>query len=80
MSLRMSGMEGAIRLCLPVVFVVVMVRMVGDGGWGVIWDNKTSRRLAVERIVLFVVSHSFKGVDWLCSTERKMVVDGRVVG
>ena len=75
----MSGMEGPIGLCLPVVFVVVMVGMIGSGRWRVIWNDRTCWRLVVERIVVFIVSHGFKGGDWLCSTERKMVVDGRVV-
>ena len=76
----MSGMEGPIGLCLPVVFVVVMVRMIGGGRWWwVIWNDETDWRLVVERIVVFIVSHGFKGGDWLCSTERKVVVDGRVV-
>jgi len=78
-SLRMSGMDGPIGLCLPVVFVVVMVGMVGCRRWRVIRSGETCRRLVVERIVVLIVSHEFKGGDWLCSTEREMVVDGRVV-
>ena len=75
----MSGMERPVGLCFPVVFGVVMVRMVGGRRWWVIWNGETDWRLVVERIVVLVVSHGFKGGDWLCSTERKMVVDGRVV-
>jgi len=72
-------MEGPVGLCLPVVFGVVMVRMIGGRRRGVIWNDETGWRLVVERIVVLVVSHGFKGGDWLCSTEREMVVDGRVV-
>ena len=72
-------MEGPVGLCLPVVFGVVMVRMIGGRRRRVIWNGETGWRLVVERIVVLVVSHGFKGGDWLCSTERKMVVDGRVV-
>lgn len=64
------GVTGVVGLCLPVVFVVVMVGMIGRGRWRVIRNDITSRRLVVERIVLLVVSHGFKGGDWLCSTER----------
>jgi hypothetical protein len=55
-SLRMSGME---RLCLPVVFVV-MVGVIGGWRWRVIWNDETDWRLVVERIVVFIVSHGFK--------------------
>ena len=72
-------MEGPVGLCLPVVFGVVMVRMIGGRRRRVIWNNETGWRLVMERIVVLVVSHGFKGGDWLCSTEREMVVDGRVV-
>ena len=69
-SLRVSGVEGPIGLCLPVVFVVVMVRMVGGGRRGMVWNDKTGWWLVVKRIVLFAVSHCFKRGDWLCSTEE----------
>lgn len=72
-------MEGPVGLCLPVVFGVVMVRMIGGRRRRVIWNDETGWRLVMERIVVLVVSHGFKGGDWLCSTEREMVVDGRVV-
>ena len=66
----MSGMDGPIGLRLPVVFVVVMVGMIGCGGWRVIWNDEAGWRLVAERIVVFIVSHGFKGGDWLCSTEE----------
>ena len=50
-SLRMSGMEGPIGLCLPVVFVVVMVRMVGGRRWRVIWNGETCWRLDRKSVV-----------------------------
>lgn len=79
-GLGVTGMVGAIGLCLPVVFVVVMVGMIGRGRWRVIWNDITGRRLVVKRIVLLVVSHGFKGGDWLCSTERGVVVDKEARG
>jgi len=68
-SLRVAGMEGPVGFCLPVVFVVVVVRMSGGGRWRIIWSDRTGR-LVVKRIVLLVISHGFKGVGWLCSTEE----------
>lgn len=79
-GLGVNGMVGSIGLCLPVVFVVVMVGMIGCGRWRVIWNDVTGRRLVVERIVLLVVSHGFKGGDWLCSTERRVVVNEEARG
>jgi len=44
--------------------------MIGGGRWRVIWNGKIGWRLVEERIVWFVVSHGFKGKDWLCSAEE----------
>lgn len=52
-----------------------MVRMVGGRRWGVIWNDRTGRRLVVERIVLFVVSHGFKGGTG-SAQQREVVVVG----
>ena len=40
-SLRVTGVKGAIGLCLPAVVVVVVVGMVGGGRWRIIWNTKT---------------------------------------
>lgn len=68
MSLRVDGM---VRLCLPVVVVVVILGMTGSGRRGVIWNERICRWLVIERIVLGVVGHDLKGKDWLCSTEEE---------
>lgn len=74
MSLRVDGM---VRLCLPVVVVVVIMGMTGSGRRGVIWNERICWWLVIERIVWGVVGHGLKGEDWLCSTEgEKVVVDG----
>ena len=57
-SLRVIGMKG---LGLPLV--VVMMGMVGGRRGRVIWNNITGWGLVIERIVLPVVSHGFKGGD-----------------
>lgn len=66
-------MERPIGFRLPVVVVVVIVGMVGGGRRRIIWNERIGWRLVVKRIVLLIVSHGFKGEDWLCSTEKVVV-------
>lgn len=65
-----TGMKRPIGFRLPVVVVVVIVGMVRGRRRRIIWTERIGWRLVVKRIVLLIVSHGFKGEDWLCSTEE----------